>query len=425
MSTHRLSQQINYLENEIIFENGEENENLETKISKTSQNENTKNADKKIREKKELPNVTLDYYDYIKYQPDLNKYKIPELKSICKQYKNPISGTKTQLIEKIKSHFEKITYSIIIQKYFRRHIIFSGLKCRGPAFKNRKLCVNESDGYTLEPLDEIPMERFFSYTDAKGFVYGFDIFTLYDTIQKNPNKAINPYTREPLPKEIIKDIQFVFNTVKIVFSYIFSREEKESIFIKKHIEQSQNNRGRSRPRNREVLELGFNYNEPIYFGMHHLLHINLQQKESLDKIIRSRTYDIERRIEDIISEINQLGNYSTSRWILDLNHEKILMFIRILRDIWDYRFGISSAVKKDICPFGDPFSILHLRSLSVFRFDIPQIINLCIDLIYYFICSATDIENRKLGAMYVLTSLTVVSRDARNNMPWLFETIMV
>ena len=430
MASHRLSQRVNYLEeeentnmSEITLEDGED----ETIQFKSSQNEITKNdekiIEKKVREKKELPNITLEYHEFFKKNVDLNKYKIPELKAICKQHKIPVSGTKTYLIEKLRIQFEKIKCSIIIQKYFRKYIIFFGLKCRGPGFKNRKLCVNESDGYTLEPLDEISMERFFTYADSKGFIYGFDIVTLYNTVEKNPNKAVNPYTREPLSKELIRDIFFVFNTIKIAFSYIFSREEKESIFIKKHIQQSQNNRGRISNRNREIMELGYNYNEPMYFGMHNLFHLNLQQKEVLDKIIQSRTYDIGRRIEDAVSELNQLGNYASSRWILELNYENIFVFIRILRDIWDYRFGITNSLKKDICPFGDPFSILRLRSLSIYRFDIPQIINLCIDLIYYFICSATDIENRKLGAMYVLTSLTIVSRDARNNMPWLYETI--
>jgi hypothetical protein len=415
MATHRLSSQITYLENiedNISDITIEDSNNLPRTDIKNNNSNKLLKLEKIPREKKELPNICLNYADYKKENVNLNKYKLPELKSICKQHKLMISGTKPILIERILTFFKQIDSCIIIQKYFRRYIVYWCLRKRGAAFKNRKLCINETDGYTLEPLDEIPMERFFSFSDSKGFIYGFDIVTLYNTSNKNVENFVNPYTREKVEENIIRDIFFIFNTTKILFEYVFSREEKESIFIKKHIENLQQG-GSRRSRNRQIVDttLGHNYNEPIYYGMHFLVHLNLQQKEILDKIIQTRTYEIDRRIEDVISEINQLGNYASSRWILDLNQSKIFTFMRILRDIWDYRFGISPELKNNICSFGDPFSILHLRSLSLYRFDMPQFVNLCMDLIYYFVCSGKNIEFRKLGAMYVLTALTCVSND--------------
>lgn len=440
METHRLTNRNSYLDNyyddndssEIIYDN--DILSLETVFNNEDSNKtkkhakNDNNSEKKMKEKKELPDICLNYVDYKKENVNLNKYKLDELKSICKKHKLLITGTKKGLIEKLLSYFKQIESSIIIQKYFRRYIVFWSLRKRGPAFKNHKLCVNETDGYTLEPLEEIPKERFFSYMDSKGFIYGFDIVTLYNTVHKNPNKSVNPYTRELFGETVVKDIIFIFNSIKILFENVFTREEKESIFIKKHIEVLQTNNRRPRNwrhgnNNNNDNTLGINYNEPLYFGMHYLAHLNLQQKEILDKIILSRNHSLERRIEDIISEINQLGNYASSRWILELNQSKIFTFIRVLRNIWDIRFGISNTLKKDICQFGDPFSILHLGTLSIYRFDIPQIINSTIDLIYYFVLCGVDIESRRLGALYILTALTSVSIDARNNMPWLFETI--
>ena len=41
------------------------------------------------------------------------------------------------------------------------------------------------------------------------------------------------------------------------------------------------------------------------------------------------------------------------------------------------------------------------------------------------ICSDVDEEHRNLGAMYFLTALTVVSPQARNQMPWLYDNFFV
>ena len=37
--------------------------------------------------------------------------------------------------------------------------------------------------------------------------------------------------------------------------------------------------------------------------------------------------------------------------------------------------------------------------------------------------SAHDIENQKLGVLYILSSLTLVSQPARDAMPWLYSSV--
>jgi hypothetical protein len=39
--------------------------------------------------------------------------------------------------------------------------------------------------------------------------------------------------------------------------------------------------------------------------------------------------------------------------------------------------------------------------------------------------SAAEEEHRNIGAMYFMTALTVVSRAARNQMPWLYDNFFV
>jgi hypothetical protein len=42
----------------------------------------------------------------------------------------------------------------------------------------------------------------------------------------------------------------------------------------------------------------------------------------------------------------------------------------------------------------------------------------------YMVMDGVDEDSRKLGGMYVLTALTLVSREARVAFPWLYEGIV-
>ena len=49
----------------------------------------------------------------------------------------------------------------------------------GPAYINRSLCTNQTDFFTMNDLKNIPINQFFSFKDQDGFIYGFNIISLY------------------------------------------------------------------------------------------------------------------------------------------------------------------------------------------------------------------------------------------------------
>jgi hypothetical protein len=49
----------------------------------------------------------------------------------------------------------------------------------------------------------------------------------------------------------------------------------------------------------------------------------------------------------------------------------------------------------------------------------------CLTVMENMVYTAQDVEDRKLGALYVLMSLTFVSLEARHNLMWLYESIVV
>ena len=78
-----------------------------------------------------------------------NKYSIKDLKHICKYYKIKTSGNKNELTSRIFDYLHMTHSAIKIQRYWRKYLCLEYDNARGPARKNRKLCVNETDFYSM------------------------------------------------------------------------------------------------------------------------------------------------------------------------------------------------------------------------------------------------------------------------------------
>jgi hypothetical protein len=72
-------------------------------------------------------------------------------------------------------------------------------------------------------------------------------------------------------------------------------------------------------------------------------------------------------------------------------------------------------------PRGNPFSGLNLQLAQTQSIESLQ--NQAIKIIELLVKSGYSLENRSLGAYYVLAALTLVSDDARNALPWLFQSV--
>ena len=123
---------------------------------------------------------------------DLSKCKLPELKQYAKDLNIRVSGNKGDVKDRIEQQIKNEVNSVTIQKTFRRYLVNNWMKLKG----TRENCVNETDFYTMEPLNEIPYLNFIKYVDTTHNVnYGFDIKSLCTLATKN-KKFENPYNRE-------------------------------------------------------------------------------------------------------------------------------------------------------------------------------------------------------------------------------------
>ena len=308
----------------------------------------------------EIPN----YYEYdklVKYN-----FNVLQLKSIARFYKQKVSGNKPQLIFRLYNYLKYSYFIIKIQKITRGRLFRQFLYLHGPAIKNRK-CVNEKDFLTFQKIKDIPYEQFYSFKDKDGFIYGFDICTIYNMLKNNGYNQ-NPYNRNPLPKNIYKKIK-------------------------------------------KIVKMGKKLKIP--------LNIKLEINDNL-----TSEKKLELRAIEVFQKIDQFGYITDSNWITRLTRSRSIRYMRELDDVWNYRAQITNETKQKICPNSSPFSGVNIHAIASTKTDL-YLKNTILNIIEKLITEGVDQESRSLGCMYALGTITIVSSSAADSLPWLYESFMI
>ena len=307
-----------------------------------------------------IPKIA-EFYILFKYN-----FTVQQLKIMCKHYKLPRTGGKSILMRNIYNYLYHSHHATKIQKYVKGYMQRKMDKMRGPAYLKRDKCVNDCDFFSLTPLKEIAPRQFFSYEDSDGFIYGFDILSLWQLLEKGNSSVENPYNRQAFPESIKADLQ-------------------------------------------KLIKLNKHGNTKI--------NVSLQDNEvNLEK-------ELEFRIVNLFQFINSLGHYTDHAWFLGLDKQNIIRFCREVYDIWNHRAQISEEVKLHIYPNGNPFRVLHYGTLTLNTslYELRKIAtHVCENLTYYGI---TD-DDKNMGAYFILTALTLQSPEAAHALPWLYQSVM-
>jgi hypothetical protein len=338
-------------------------------FNKVSANINIKNKLEKNKLEKidgDL-NIVLKFNDYnnlLKYN-----YNIKQLKQISKDYKLKITGNKQALVLRIYSFLYLSKLTTIIQKMARGLLQRKYNSIQGPGLRNRLLCTNTIDFLSMDELTTIPNEQFFSFKDEDGFIYGFDILSLYNLIYKCNGIVKNPFNTKPLSSKVIETIMSFIRLSKV---------------------------------------------------------LNITLLTELSDVTKelSITKSVELRTLALFQHIDSLGNYSDPQWFLSLNKPELIKFIRELIDIWHYRAPLTIETKRAICPpHGSPFNRFpHLNILQTIE-NINDIRNIILDVLEKLTNTGIDKDSKCLGAYYILGSITLVNINAATSLPWLYQAV--
>jgi hypothetical protein len=323
---------------------------------------------KSARHKKKMSDEEFVVPEFSDYELIVNyNYRVSQLKDICRHYKLKVSGNKPELSSRVYNFLRLSLFVQTIQKNWRRHLLLKYNSMHGPAMIHRKLCVNETDFFSMQPLSQLASAQFMSYIDEDDMVYGFDILSIYNLLKKNGRSTTNPYNRNPMPKGVRRSVKGILRIAPIFGDIIDIEIEKPDAHI-------------------------------------------------------SPSKQLELRALAVFQDIDELGNYTDQMWFQTLGRVQLIRFIRELADIWTYRANLSSLVKREICPpVGDPFRSMDFHALP--NLSIESLKRVSLTLIESFVRRGINAESRKLGAFHVLSALTLVNSDAASSLPWLYQSV--
>ena len=340
----------------------------------------------------------LKYPDDNKISCLINHFKLNDLKSIAKQHSLHHSGTKQSVAQRICTHFHKFKHCLTIQRIFRGHLVRAWVA--NGFIRHAKKCVNETDGYTLEPFTEIPLRRMICIRErinGHTYYYGFDVLSLIPVIKQTldlKRQPVNIYTRNEIPTKTVSKIILIYYLVRAQYPDLCKEIHQASstdLFL-----QLRGTRRRAQP---------------------------ATQQNAQSVLAERHAKPVLTRIEDVFNEMHYLGNYVNSDWFKNLNVYECITFYEWLAEIWYNRMDISQTIRQSISPHRDPLSNTSMYDRWS-RCNTPEdVLCVCIETMEYMVLDGVDEDSRKLGAMYVLCALTAVSYDTRCAFPWLYETI--
>jgi hypothetical protein len=290
-------------------------------------------------------------------------------------YKNPKPWKSPTTVQKAKADTPRTRSELLVYKKEVGKKLWNWYKkvrgqylyrTRGPAYFVRSTTTNDNDFFSADAVSDISGVMFFSYKDMDNHIYAFDIRSIHSLIHRariSGTPPQNPFTRTNLDIVVIRRVHTL---VKQLQAHRISCEWAP-------------------------------------------LEPPTPEQQLCMKIV------------DLFRIIDELNYYSSPDWFLKMDLDHHLRFYSELHSIWTHRAGLSNAQKTSIVPgftqlFRHPPWALRGQSLAAMQ-------KLNMNTIRTLITSAEDRNDRILGAMYVVSTLTLVNEDARRAYPWLYESV--
>ena len=223
----------------------------------------------------------------------------------------------------------------------------------------RTKCNNDTDILTFTDKYEIESKYFYAFYDTiSNKYYAYDIRTLLEIIYSNYPSC--PYTFRK-----------------------FSDSEKDKIISYSKLIQSKG--------------------------------VNLM----IEQTPLSIEEQIDIKIKDVFYKINMLDNYTDPNWFKNLHLVQLIELYIRTEDVWNYRSMMSFESKKKIVENGTVFTIPpHIVKTFKSRLKLQEII---LNEYERMITEGINIEEKKLGALLILSALVEVSHEAAHALPHLMQ----
>jgi hypothetical protein len=125
------------------------------------------------------------------------------------------------------------------------------------------------------------------------------------------------------------------------------------------------------------------------------------------------------KIKDVFHQINMLDNYTNPDWFKKLELYQLMELYVRTEDIWNYRSSMDMESKKRIVNNGTAFNI-PIAIIKTLKSKI-KLQNIILNDYIRLITEGINREEKKLGAILILTGLVEVSIEASDALPHLIQ----
>lgn len=303
-------------------------------------------------------------------------YNIAQLKQFASEYKLRRTGNKGVLRQRLHSHLLRSWHATRIQAIYRGHLFRRYLRSKGLLTPARpKNASNDEELESLEPVSGIPLDRLFVIPNAGRVptVYDVDVLRKLVRTQREREKApYDPYTNVPYALGDLERLQ--------------EEGRLKGLLGRDRVEKVLSATG-------EVVEV-----QPV---------VVVDPEAAATNLFRLR-------IIDLCSQLDSLGHITNPSWFFNLGTDGWRRLCVELADIWAYRAQLPRDVKARVAgDFPVPIPSRMLSNAEIRQRALHQAERM--------VHRGVDRDSKMLGANYLLIALTLVSPEAAEALPWLYQ----
>jgi hypothetical protein len=253
-----------------------------------------------------------------------------------------------------------------LQRWWRIRCPLLRFRRQGPAINFPAIAANQTDIYTLDPVDQIPVLYRWSYADDKKHIWLFDVrsLSMAHTQNSTATSITNPYTRETLPTAIQDHFR---NWCE------WLRGRKYCIIHSSTLELTE---------------------EQIWH----------------------------QKVLDTTLKYDRMGYHMCLSWFETLSIRQLAMLYIQLWELWSFRLQLDPQIKAQVVPGWN-----HTDTL-LFKYTLTELyqrterqwwLRTVLEVLDRLVSSAQTNEHKVLGALYGMTAFAQISQTVRQYYPWL------
>jgi hypothetical protein len=355
-----------------------------------------------------IENNNIDTYALPRIIESLYYYKLVKInnnESNSSKFIEAFNNTKKLLVffENLIHANQNLSKLIKLQRFIRKSLILFKDRIRGKALYNRSLCVNDSDFFTLDDLKDIHNDDFVSFSDEKGFIYGYHIDSIIQLILKSDDTYYENFKKKNITIEINAITNNITNTNKLHYNQfirlLYNHYSKIKII---------------NPYTRFIIDNNIKLNVIRLFAQKEY---NLNKPQQINTIVDIKT-TVKNKCLSIFQKIDLQGYQTDIYWLYDQPPNIIKVFYKKLSLLWNIEFGLNDLSRFNISKHRNNI-FNNIYDIVISRMDKYNLLDKILDTVNIIVSNGVTDADKNSGCIIILYALAFINNNCILANPWL------